>query len=81
MNHGYQFSNGIDFKQIIQERCFQRWRERVNEELQGRRICFHPHWCEINTPFSFCGFCERAEIDSDIDAEIKIIRFIRSRVI
>ena len=82
MNHGYQYSQGLDFKKIVQARFFQRWREliqEVNKEIEQKPICVHSYWCRIETPFSICGFCERFEIDSDMDAELDMIRYIRSR--
>ena len=82
MNHGFQFSHGLHFKKILQARFFQRWREciqEVNKEIATRPICIHSHWCVIETPLSFCGFCERLDIHSNIDTELDMIRFIRSR--
>ena len=80
MNHGYQFSHGLNFKKILQARSFQRWREfiqEVNKEIERRPISVHSHWCVIETPLSFCGFCDRLENHSNIDAELDMIREAR----
>ena len=82
MNQGYQFSQGLNFKKILQARSFERWREliqEVNKEIERKPICVHSYWCMIETPFSFCGFCERLLYQSNIDVELDMIRFIRSR--